>query len=46
VLLGLDKYVRRQDCAVRDSGSMREPDRNEQAIGVYVVFPRWPAPIT
>jgi hypothetical protein len=27
-------------------GDARDPRLNDQAIGVYVVFPRWPAPIT
>jgi hypothetical protein len=27
-------------------GDARTPSRNDQAIGLYVVFPRWPAPIT
>ena len=27
-------------------GDVREPRLNDQAIGIYVVFPRWPAPIT
>jgi hypothetical protein len=27
-------------------GDARDPERNDQAIGVYVVFPRWPSPIT
>lgn len=27
-------------------GDARDPARNDQAVGVYVVFPRWPAPIT
>jgi Protein of unknown function (DUF3047) len=27
-------------------GDARHPARNDQAAGVYVVFPRWPAPIT
>ena len=27
-------------------GDGRQPARNDQAVGVYVVFPRWPAPIT
>ena len=27
-------------------GDARVPARNDQAVGLYVVFPRWPAPIT
>ena len=27
-------------------GDARDPQRNDQAIGVYIVFPRWPSPIT
>jgi len=27
-------------------GDARDPARNDQAVGLYVVFPRWPAPIT
>ena len=27
-------------------GDARHPARNDQAVGIYVVFPRWPAPIT
>ena len=27
-------------------GDARDPRRNDQAIGLYVVFPRWPAPLT
>jgi hypothetical protein len=27
-------------------GDARDPARNDQAIGVYVVFPRWPAPLS
>lgn len=27
-------------------GDARDPARNDQAIGLYVVFPRWPAPIS
>ena len=27
-------------------GDARNPARNDQAVGIYVVFPRWPAPIT
>lgn len=28
------------------AGDAREPARDDQAIGVYVVFPRWPSPRT
>jgi len=31
---------------VPSHGDARDPRRNDQAIGVYVVFPRWPAPLT
>jgi hypothetical protein len=27
-------------------GDARDPARNDHAVGVYVVFPRWPSPIT
>jgi hypothetical protein len=27
-------------------GDGRDPARNDQVVGLYVVFPRWPAPIT
>ena len=27
-------------------GDARVPTRNDQAVGLYVVFPRWPAPLT
>jgi hypothetical protein len=27
-------------------GDARDPARNDQAVGVFVVFPRWPSPIT
>jgi hypothetical protein len=27
-------------------GDARDPARNDQAVGLYVVFPRWPAPIS
>jgi hypothetical protein len=27
-------------------GDARQPARNDQAVGIYVVFPRWPSPIT
>jgi hypothetical protein len=27
-------------------GDARDPNRNDHAIGVYVVFPRWPSPLT
>jgi hypothetical protein len=27
-------------------GDARDPARNDQAIGIYVAFPRWPAPLT
>ena len=27
-------------------GDARDPARNDQAVGLYIVFPRWPAPIT
>ena len=27
-------------------GDARNPSLNDQAVGIYVVFPRWPAPIT
>jgi hypothetical protein len=27
-------------------GDARDPARNDQAVGIYVVFPRWPSPIT
>ena len=26
-------------------GDARDPERNDQAIGLYVAFPRWPAPL-
>jgi hypothetical protein len=28
------------------NGDARDPARNDQAVGIYVVFPRWPSPIT
>jgi hypothetical protein len=28
------------------SADARDPRRNDQAIGLYVVFPRWPAPLS
>jgi hypothetical protein len=28
------------------NGDARDPARNDQAVGVYVVFPRWPSPIS
>jgi DUF3047 family protein len=27
-------------------GDVRDPERNDQAVGLYVIFPRWPAPLT
>jgi hypothetical protein len=27
-------------------GDARDPARNDQAVGIYVVFPRWPSPIS
>jgi DUF3047 family protein len=27
-------------------GDVRNPARNDQAVGIYVVFPRWPSPIS
>ncbi len=27
-------------------GDVRDPARNDHAVGVYVVFPRWPSPMT
>jgi hypothetical protein len=27
-------------------GDARDPARNDQAVGLYVAFPRWPAPLT
>jgi len=29
-----------------EAGDAREPARNDQAAGIYVVFPRWPSPRT
>jgi len=28
------------------NGDARDPSRNDQAVGIYVVFPRWPSPLS
>ena len=32
--------------SVPANGDARDPARNDQAVGIYVVFPRWPSPIS